>query len=329
MNILTIMGQICGRMIGSLDREFQDSYRNILFGQYRSLNNPVDDPKAKAEAESVINKEGEKKEITWEDLYRLELAIIKLEPVDLLRRRTWILRQEYKEVASAEEIKDYYASNPPDPEKHEDAPLLRADCIRLQEELSWRYIVVWVLEEFRSKLTRRVLLWTGVFLLFALAFASPAIIAQIGGLWLSVNLPFLVLIVVPGVIGGLVSTLRRIQTVRLDGNADLALTQLDQGNAGVILSPFLGGVFAFLLFCLFAGSFLTGSLLPKVGLENLWGAGSQELDFAEIAKLVIWSFIAGFSERFVPDRLEKLGQDIGQSSAPPNPRPNRNPAPAQ
>lgn len=297
-----------------IDKSFLESYRKILFGQYQSLD--AAGAKREAEAVTALNDRAH-----WDDLYRLELALIKLEPGDLLRRKVWILRQEFKELASADEVKEYYASNPPDPMKA-DEPVLRADCIRLQEELNWRYVVAWVLEDYRASLTRGVLKWAGVFLIFMLALSCASMISWVEKLGSGLNLQFFALTIGPGVIGGLVSTLRRIQTAKLEGNADMALTQLDKNNAGVLLSPFFGGLFAFLLFALVCGGFLTGSLFPKIGFENLVGGAITEIDYSEIAKLVVWSFIAGFSERLVPDRLGAIADESasGGAQAPAKPK---------
>ena len=309
------MGKILERLKGGeedLDDEFLESYRNVLFGQYRSMSKLVEDPKAKEEADRIVGAEegggtnGPKKKVHWEDLYRLELAIVKLEPIELLRRRAWILRQEYEEVASVEEVKAYHASKPPDIQDSKE-PELRADCVRLQEELNWRYIVLWVLADFRSRLVARTTKYCILFIIFA-AIAASASFSGIPGIRaLNLNVPFLVLIVIPGVVGGFISTMQRLQKAKFDGNADLDLGTLDE-NASIYLSPFLGGVFAFLLFCLFAGGLIRGDMFPKVTFDNLLMGGQEELDFAQIASLVVWLFIAGFAERFVPDRLEKLTQ---------------------
>jgi len=275
----------------------------------------VDNKAAKEEAESVIKTEPE--ELGWDDLYRLELAIIKLEPAELLRRRAWILRNEYKEMASAEEYKDYLASNPPKAENNADPDELRADLVHLQEELNWRYIVVWILEAFRSYILRRLVGATLFIVTLAAAAMYPGFVVAFVGSWTDLNLPFVMAIIIPGIVGGLISTVRSVQAVKLDHNADLDLSQLQQGNTSIYLSPFLGGIFALLLFCLFAGGFLTGSLFPKVEMDSLLISGLGQLDFKEVAKVIVWSFIAGFAEKLVPDRLDQLAQksDFGASSS--------------
>jgi hypothetical protein len=303
----TIKG-LCQRE--DLDDEFLESYRKVLFGQYNSLANPVPNEAAKKEAEAVIAMPTG--ELGWDDLYRLELAIIKLEPAELLRRRAWILRNEYKEMVSSGEYKDYEASKPPAAGPEANIDDLRADLVRLQEELNWRYIVVWMLETYRALILKSLVCWTiGIVLLGISATYWASAVALIGS-WTNLNLPFLMAIVMPGIVGGLISTVRRLHAVQFGRNADLDLTQLEQGNTSIYLSPFLGGVFALVLFFLFAAGLVTGDLFPKVSLDNLLISGLEELNYKEAAKLMAWSFLAGFAEQFVPDRLEQLAQKGGQ-----------------
>jgi hypothetical protein len=292
---------------GDLDDQFLESYRKVLFGQYHSLTKPVENPAAREEAESVIKLEP--KDVDWDDLYRLELAIIKLESPDNLRRRAWVLRNEYKEMASPDEYKDYLASQPPKADAASDPEELRADLARLQEELNWRYIVVWMLEAYRSQILFRLVRRTLVIVAVSVIITYIASVVAYVGSWTDLNLPVLVAVIVPGIVGGLISTARRIQDAHFGNNADQDLSQLEQGNTSIYLSPFLGGIFAFLLFFLFAGGFLVGNLFPKVDMDSLLISGLDHLDYKEMAKVIIWSFIAGFAEKFVPDRLDKFAQN--------------------
>lgn len=297
----------------SLDAQFLQSYRKVLFGQYQTLGRTVENPAAKQEAEKIVGMEP--KLLTWDELYRLELAIIKLEPPEELRRRAWVLRNEYKELASPQEYKDYLASEPPKSDPTTNTEELRADLIRLQEELNWRYIVVWVLEGYRSRILQRLVRLTLGVVFVSVCISYVATIVAFVGSWTDLNLPMLVAIVVPGIIGGLISTVRRTQGLRFGSNADMDLSQLEQGNTGIYLSPFLGGIFAFIAFFLFAGGFLMGELFPKVDMNSLLVSQLDHLDYKEIAKVIIWSFIAGFAERLVPDRLDKLAETAGTATS--------------
>ena len=148
--------------------------------------------------------------------------------------------------------------------------------------------------------------------------------------------------------------LQRIQSVPTEGDALFNLASIGNGWRGLSLSPLYGGIFATILFIMFAAGVLQGSVFPKIETA----AGSQILvnfqetatqapvagaspqaspvpnptatstptdtqklgvlqlkDFltktgpkegASFALLMIWSFIAGFAERFVPDTLNRL-----------------------
>ncbi len=74
-----------------------------------------------------------------------------------------------------------------------------------------------------------------------------------------------------------------------------------------------GMVGAAVLYFLMAGGFLKGSLFPDLQTANfsehvvkLWGRQwTAVVPDAGFAKLVVWSFVGGFSERFVSSTLEK------------------------
>jgi len=147
-----------------------------------------------------------------------------------------------------------------------------------------------------------------------------------------------------GIVGGCVSMLQRIQSAPTEGDALFNLAALTNGWRGVSLSPLYGAIFASLLFVLFAAGILQGTVFPKietVGSQKIQPAATaaapasaapgaaptptpnetqrtgvlQVKDFLKetgpkdgvsFALLMIWSFIAGFAERLVPDTLNRL-----------------------
>lgn len=254
--------------------------------------------------------------------------MLKLEPIEGLRRKAWILRDEYRQIAKTGEYAQYEASQPPDPATALEADL-RTDLVKIQEELNWAYTVLWVQEEFRNKLTKRIV---GITLVVIAVFVGLAITTSgmpwIGFLsqyraWLPIAAVSFV-----GILGGFISTLRRIQLARLDGNSDLNLIELERGHGSIYISPFLGGVFANLLFLLFASGLLTGPLFPTIAPGERFFGIAGPVSGAELAKLLIWCFIAGFAEKFVPDRLEQLAQKGTEAQSNPKPRPEpSNPQP--
>jgi hypothetical protein len=78
-----------------------------------------------------------------------------------------------------------------------------------------------------------------------------------------------------------------------------------------------GAVFASILLFTFVGGLVQGSLFPEIRADS-W----IELNIRIPAwcKLLVWAFIAGFSERFVPDLLDNLilrgGHDDERAESP-------------
>ena len=67
-----------------------------------------------------------------------------------------------------------------------------------------------------------------------------------------------------------------------------------------------------MLYFIIASGFLTGDLFPTL---------SQPVPahLKDWAKLLLWSFVAGFAERLVPDTLDRLvtqASQVGRSAAP-------------
>lgn len=69
----------------------------------------------------------------------------------------------------------------------------------------------------------------------------------------------------------------------------------------------IGAVFAVVLCMIFAGGFIQGSLFPRPITDSWFGV---IYDHGEYAKLLVWSFIVGFSERALPQLLNSLSSRL-------------------
>jgi hypothetical protein len=82
-------------------------------------------------------------------------------------------------------------------------------------------------------------------------------------------------------------------------------------------------VFAFLFYLITAGGLIAGDLFPEFSAGALPQGKTWNIEYFvklvdpkspyDIAKLLVWSFAAGYSERLVPNLLDKLTDNLHQS----------------
>ncbi len=153
-------------------------------------------------------------------------------------------------------------------------------------------------------------------------------------------------VIFAGMVGAFISMQQRIQSAPSEGDPIYSFSVLTHGIFGIFLAPISGAIFAVVLYLLFAGGILEGKVFPKfTSVQNTKvsvpatanpteGSASATTtsgttaqapepppkpimlaDFSketgpvsavDYALLLIWAFIAGFAERFVPDALNKL-----------------------
>ncbi|TKB27433.1 hypothetical protein FCL47_04655 [Desulfopila sp. IMCC35006] len=124
-----------------------------------------------------------------------------------------------------------------------------------------------------------------------------------------------------GIIGGFVGLQRRLKLMSED---DLAL--LANSWVYVCLSPLVGGILAVVLYVLFISTLISGDLFPKFipdsnelcievkkGFSTIFAVHGESVDYA---KMMFWSFVAGFSERFVTDIISKFETAPGPADQP-------------
>ena len=115
-----------------------------------------------------------------------------------------------------------------------------------------------------------------------------------------------------GLVGGFVSIQQRIKNF---GDEELDL--LSQSWFQILLIPVYGGIFSLVLYLGFLSSIVEGPLFPHFAGPAFSQPIPSTQDVAaffdrtypaagsDLAKLLFWSFIAGFSARFVPQILDR------------------------
>lgn len=78
----------------------------------------------------------------------------------------------------------------------------------------------------------------------------------------------------------------------------------------LVLTYGLGALFAIMLLALFIGGFLQGELFPSFGYSTSWLWLNFRLP--DWGKLVVWSFVVGFSERLMPGVFDQLTERFSQ-----------------
>ena len=127
---------------------------------------------------------------------------------------------------------------------------------------------------------------------FALIYLSHAKVA----------IPMLPVVIGFGMAGGFISIQRRLKALTTD---DLEL--LASSWPYIFLPPFVGGSLAIILYLVFISGLLSGQLFPSFETGTSSTKDFSRImeciakDYTDYAKLLFWSFVAGFSETFVTD----------------------------
>lgn len=158
----------------------------------------------------------------------------------------------------------------------------------------------------RLRLTRRLMLMTlGALAVFVAFFAVTLIFGE--------KLFITWIVFFCGIIGGFVSIQQRAPKIK-----DEELGLLVGSWFQILLIPVFGAVFALVLYCIFLSGLLNADIFPKFSFPRTPREG-PDTEFIikilretypasgpDLAKLIFWSFTAGFAERFVPQIISNL-----------------------
>jgi hypothetical protein len=153
--------------------------------------------------------------------------------------------------------------------------------------------------------TRRLIIVAGISILVTGAMFS-------WGLFLQPRLVVSWLTLICGLVGGFVSIQQRLR--KLD---EEDLTMLSESWSAVLLIPIYGAIFSQVLYLIFLAGLLQGDLFPAFYIPPFGDVptderfhqfllGTYPKTGVDFAKLLFWSFVAGFSERFVPQLVNAM-----------------------
>jgi hypothetical protein len=241
----------------------------------------------------------------------VEHALLSILPPEDLKESAWILRDEFRQTIASVPgnqslLEEHDAFHPQAPVVSTDAEVksLRAYLIALQGKLH-RFA-----ESRREQIRARNSI---ALLTVALSAITIFITLQLDKL-LHIEDTIVFDVFGVGMFGGVFSTFLRIQKFKLGGHYDACALTSPGNRVGVMLSPAIGGVGAVVLFVILAAGFLKTPIFPDMPLKNFgWESDALEDLFkiqltnsAEAAKLYVLCFLAGFSERLVPDVISRL-----------------------
>jgi hypothetical protein len=149
--------------------------------------------------------------------------------------------------------------------------------------------------------------------------------------------PTVAFVVWSGFIGGFMSLLVRLVNIPTKGDDATLLAELETVTRTLYSGPIIGGIFALLLYFTFSAKLVTGDLFPqmmtytqamdqktKQPIANPPEADKRDLgdvelttlyrelklfmpvDGRSLALLLVWCFIAGYAQTFVPDKLKAI-----------------------
>ncbi|WID99687.1 hypothetical protein QO058_30265 (plasmid) [Bosea vestrisii] len=240
--------------------------------------------------------------IGWSELHEIDLRLIGLMPDPLVGAQFASRRPlaSAAGLASAAALETEFTKNgqTPDGRRAVLAELARA----MQAVATLKRVNRRARKELTGKLNRLALgLFVGPVVVLALYLMVFGMAGAVGRVHLIVVVWF-------GIIGACMSRMIAIQ------GADIDYDDLVSGFStwGVAVRLIFGGAAALLLYLMIAGHLLGGDIFPakefsvftrKIPDGQGWLAVVPSIDFA---KLLVWSAIAGFSERLVPEQFTRL-----------------------
>lgn len=278
----------------------ESELREVYCIQLRILNDRYNqDANADKKAQEILKVE---ECPDWMKLYEAEQRLIDKMPADQLPAQATrrFLESKALGVPSAAELEKKYLEADTDEKR-------RAVFWSIVDDLHWRYVKRG-LDRASRKRAARLFYWVGTltllpFLIVLLAFLRGDPASWIGHIHVLLALYF-------GLIGAFLSRIIAFQS-SLD-TIDYDHIDRDFSGWSLTIRLLTGVMGALVMYLLIRSGLLGGSIFPSENFSaGLWQpieerVSKYALPGIDFAKLVVWSIVAGFSERLIPDQLARL-----------------------
>ncbi|MCX7097854.1 MAG: hypothetical protein NTV43_08125 [Methylococcales bacterium] len=265
---------------------------------------------------------------SWDDCALLEIAIIKLLDKNRLKTKLAMLEARYEAVVEPNKFACYKQSI----RASSDDSDLKDRIHFLVWDLYWAYGTACKVSQLRQRAIKPLLRLLPLIVLIFLCFIM---VYQFISTFFTVQafstLMIVLTVIFFGIFGALISFQRRLSKLEVRGETFSNYLQLcSLGNEGP-LALFAGGFFALLLLVLFGSGLASAAvkaifsddlakmvvpMFPQLAVKPPTSGGVLNMataianlsfvGYASIAKLFIWSFLAGFAEALIPDAMTRL-----------------------
>jgi len=258
------------------------------------------------EVEQLEKRAANPSQVWWTDLIQAEMCLLEVLDEATLRARVSGWRRRMQEILGDARFSQYIAGAPnPSTAALDEVRADLGECIRA---VYYFYSAYGVAARSRSDVTQ------STFNVALCILALQGLIAIILALHVPWNwwpaiptnvlpaLEYLVATSAAAVLGSVVSVQTRLQDPKVDVDPFYRYVQTHADKLSIAyVSPIFAAIFGLVIFGLMASGLTGGSAFPDIA-----HIVSSSPSLPDIAKLLIYGFLAGFAERLVPDALTRI-----------------------
>lgn len=128
------------------------------------------------------------------------------------------------------------------------------------------------------------------------------------------SVSLLLVVFLTGAAGGVISNYFRIRELPEQNIGTNAIIQ-------IYVTPLISGLLSWVAYAICLSGLLQGSLFPTFAggdasyenLEQMFSVVKPDTTL-DVAKVLLWSFVAGFFEKFIPNILDKIAGEVDNQS---------------